>query len=70
MPHVKPKEKIPLYSADNELQDWITPQRATRLEALGIVRVVRHKKEHVNRCIMLTGSWFFDPRVELVSGTI
>lgn len=52
MAHVKPKDKIPLYSADNELQDWFTPQRAARLEALGIVRVVRHKKGHVNRCIM------------------
>jgi hypothetical protein len=52
MPHVKPKDRIPLYSADNELQDWITPQRVARLEALGIVCVVRHKKGHVNRCIM------------------
>jgi hypothetical protein len=52
MPHVKPKDRIPLYSADNELQYWITPQRVARLEALDIVRVVRHKKGHVNRCIM------------------
>lgn len=52
MAHFKPKDKIPLYSADNELQDWMTLQRVTRLESLGIVRVVRHKKGHVNRCIM------------------
>src|SRR3990172_9162703 len=52
MPHPKPKDMIPLYSADNELHDWISPQRAARLEALGIARMVRHKKRHVNRCIM------------------
>ena len=52
MAHLRPKDKIPLYSADNELQDWITPQRVARLEALAIVRVIRHKKGHVNRCIM------------------
>ena len=51
MAHFRPKDRIPLYSADNELQDWITPQRAARLETLGIVRVVRHKKGHVNRCV-------------------
>jgi hypothetical protein len=65
MPHVKPKDRIPLYSADNELQDWITPQRVARLEALGIVRVVRHKKGHVNRCIM---QWrASDPRPTQIS---
>ena len=52
MAHVKPKDKIPLYSAENELRDWITPQRAERLEAVGIARVVRHKKGFVNRCVL------------------
>ena len=52
MPHARPKDLIPLYSADNELHDWITPKRAARLEALGIARVIRHKKGHVNRCIL------------------
>ena len=65
MPHLKPKGKIPLYSADNELQDWLTPQRAARLESLGIVRVVRHKKGHVNRCTMRWRSG--DPRPSKIS---
>jgi len=52
MPHVKPKDKIPLYSADNELRDWIGPKRAARLESLGLARIVRHTKGHVNRCIL------------------
>lgn len=52
MPHVRTKDRVPLYSADNELQDWITLQRVERLESLGIIRVVRHRKGHVNRCVM------------------
>lgn len=52
MPHARPKDKIPFYSADNELRDWITPKRAERLEAAGIARVVRHKKGYANRCIL------------------
>ena len=68
MPHIRPKDKIPLYSADNELQDWITPQRAARLESLGIVRVVRHKKGHINRCTMQWRSG--DPRPSQISDYI
>ena len=52
MAHLRRKDQIPLYSADNDLREWISPQRAARLEALGIVRVVRHKRGNVNRCIM------------------
>ena len=52
MAHLRRKDQIPLYSADNDLRELISPQRAARLEALGIVRVVRHKRGHVNRCIM------------------
>ena len=53
MAHAKPKDNIPLYSAENELRDWISPQRAERLEGVGIARVVRHKKVFMNRCVLL-----------------
>jgi len=42
---------IPLYTSDGELCDWISEQRMTRLNRLGLIRVVRHKKGHVARCI-------------------
>ena len=43
---------IPLYTADGELWDWISAVRMARLEGLGLIRVVRHKKGHVARCIL------------------
>ena len=52
MAQLRLKDQIPLYSADGELRDWISPQRVARLESAGLVRVVRHKRGHVNRCIM------------------
>jgi hypothetical protein len=46
-------QKIPLYSADGELRDWITQGRLARLQAAGLIaRVVRHRKGHINRAIM------------------
>ena len=45
--------RIALYNSDGELQDKITEQRLTRLQALGLIaRVVRHPKGHVNRAVM------------------
>ena len=41
----------PLYTSDGELCDWISEQRMTRLDRLGLIRIVRHKKGHVARCI-------------------
>jgi hypothetical protein len=46
---------IPLYTIDGELQDWISEQRMVRLETLGLIRVVRHKKGRVARCILSRG---------------
>jgi hypothetical protein len=43
---------IPLYTMDGELQDWISEKRMVWLERLELVRVVRHKKGHVARCIL------------------
>ena len=43
---------IPLYSADGELQEWISSQRMTRLEKLALIRIVKHKKGRVSRCIL------------------
>jgi hypothetical protein len=42
---------IPLYSADLELKDWISPQRMNRLVALDLVSVVRSRKGTVKRVI-------------------
>jgi hypothetical protein len=48
------KPRIPLYSADGELADWISEQRLARLVAAGLVaRVVRHSKGHISRAILL-----------------
>jgi|SRR5579884_660422 hypothetical protein len=53
MLHVKPKGKIPLYTADNELRDWITEGRLSRLQRAGLIaRVVRHRKGYINRAVM------------------
>ena len=46
------QDLIPLYSADGELQDWISEQRMNRLDRLGLIRIVKHKKGRVSRCIM------------------
>lgn len=46
------QELIPLYNADGELQDWISEQRMARLDRLGLIRIVKHKKGRVSRCIM------------------
>src|SRR3990170_3452526 len=43
---------VPLYSADGELQDWISEQRMSRLDSLGLIRIVKHKKGRVSRCIL------------------
>lgn len=43
---------IPLYTAAGELCDWITEQRMTRLDKLGLIQVVRHKKGRVSRCLI------------------
>ena len=43
---------IPLYTADGELSDWINEGQVNRLEKLDLIRVVRHKKGHVARCIL------------------
>jgi hypothetical protein len=42
---------IPLYAADQHLCDWISEQRAIRLERLGLAKVVRHPKGHIARCL-------------------
>ncbi|MBI4902887.1 MAG: hypothetical protein HY820_04580 [Acidobacteria bacterium] len=44
---------IPLYTAEGELADRISEQRMTRLERLGLIQVVRHKKGRIARCILL-----------------
>lgn len=41
---------IPLYTADGELCNWITEPHMLRLEQLGLITVVRHKKGRVARC--------------------
>lgn len=43
---------IPLYSFDGGLLDWISEPRMERLDRLGLIKIVRHKKGHVARCIM------------------
>ena len=51
---------IPFYSYDGAYLDHITVKRATRLENSGVAKVVRHKKGHINRVILLRGK--DDPR--------
>ena len=43
---------IPLYAADLHLCDWISEQRANRLERLGLAKNVRHPKGHIARCVL------------------
>jgi hypothetical protein len=43
---------IPLYAADGALCDWISDQRMARLDKLGLIRIVRHKKGRVARCVL------------------
>jgi len=43
---------IPLYTSDGEICDWISDQRMTRLDRVGLIRIVRHKKGRVARCIL------------------
>ena len=46
-------DRIPLYTADGELSDWISERRLARLQAAGLIaRVVRHRKGHINRAIL------------------
>lgn len=46
------QDLIPLYNADGELHDWISEQRMARLDKLGLIRIVKHKKGRVSRCIL------------------
>lgn len=43
---------VPLYTSDGEICDWLSEQRMTRLDRLGLIRIVRHKKGRVARCIL------------------
>ena len=42
---------VPLYAYNGELIEHATEKRVARLEKLGLVRVVRHRKGHVNRAV-------------------
>jgi len=45
--------RIPLYTADGALAEWISPQRLARLEADGMIRrVIKHPKGHVCRAYL------------------
>lgn len=45
---------IPVYRADGRLYDHVTERGLARLEAAGLIaRVVRHRKGHVNRAILV-----------------
>ena len=44
--------EIPLYEADGDLCDWISPARMERLEKLDLIQIVRHKKGRVSRCAL------------------
>ncbi len=46
---------IPCYCYDGRYLDHITVKRAERLEQSGRLRVVRHRKGHINRAILLRG---------------
>ncbi len=46
---------IPFYSYDGSYIDHIAVKRAERLERLGRAKVVRHRKGHVNRVVLLRG---------------
>ncbi len=51
---------IPFYSYDGSYIDHIATRRAERLEGMGRVKIVRHRKGHVNRAVLLRGK--DDPR--------
>jgi hypothetical protein len=56
--------KIPLYSADGELREWVTEQRLAKYQAQGrIARVIRHRKGYINRAILFgrPGEKLFQP---------
>ncbi len=44
---------IPFYSYDGSFIDHITIRRAERLENMGRAKIVRHRKGHVNRVVLL-----------------
>ncbi|MEJ5370310.1 MAG: hypothetical protein WHT08_18520, partial [Bryobacteraceae bacterium] len=45
---------IPVYRADGRLYDVVTERALARLQAAGLIaRVVRHRKGHINRAIMI-----------------
>jgi len=46
---------IPFHSYDGSYIDHIAIRRAERLEEMGRVKVVRHRKGHVNRAVLLCG---------------
>jgi hypothetical protein len=46
---------IPFYSYDGSYIDHIAVRRAERLEEMGRALVVRHRKGHVNRAVLLRG---------------
>jgi hypothetical protein len=46
---------IPFYSYDGSYIDHIAIKRAERLESLGRAKIVRHRKGHVNRAVLLRG---------------
>lgn len=46
--------RIPVYRADGRLYDHVNERGLARLEAAGLIaRVVRHRKGHVNRAILV-----------------
>jgi hypothetical protein len=45
---------IPVYRADGRLYDVVSERALARLEAAGLIaRVVRHRKGHINRAILV-----------------
>ncbi len=52
-PSKRPAGRIPYYGTDNRLQDWITPERAIKMQRTGMVRAIRTGKGEIVRCIRL-----------------
>jgi hypothetical protein len=51
----KTSQSVPVYRADGSLYAHVSGQRLARLQSAGLVsRVVRHRKGHVNRAILLS----------------
>ena len=50
-----PGRIVPFYSYDGLYLDHIPIKRAERLEQLGRAKIVRHRKGHVNRAVLLRG---------------